>query len=65
MRVTYRAEMLLLSREVLKQRLAEAGGNVSKAARDAGLNRTHFYQMLQRGCIARAPVRHGNWAALQ
>jgi transcriptional regulator of acetoin/glycerol metabolism len=65
--MTLAEEMRRLRQAVLERRLEEAGGNISKAARAAGINRTHFYAVMRRTGIKRPAPVHGNeqWRGLQ
>lgn len=52
------------SRQYLCSVIEQSGGNISQAARIAGLNRTYLYELLRRyGIETKAqPQRHrGNW----
>lgn len=44
--------------------MAKAGGNVSLAAKLAGLNRTHVYKLVHSLNIAVCPRHVGNWGDL-
>jgi DNA-binding NtrC family response regulator len=68
-RLTYRqaidAAINEASRHYLRDVIEQAGGNISQAARAAGLNRTYLYELLRRyGIQVQAqPQRHrGSWS---
>jgi transcriptional regulator of acetoin/glycerol metabolism len=52
--VTFREAMLAAGKAYLERVLQEKQGNVSKAAMEAGVSRTHFYRLMVRHGISRA-----------
>lgn len=57
----YYAVMREAARKYLLAKLAEHGNNVSAAARDSGINRTHFHKLLSRHGIPLRHPRRANW----
>lgn len=44
--------------------LKRAGGNVTKAARESGINRTHLHELIVKYDIHVRPKMRGNWGDL-
>ncbi len=53
----YREALLEFEQQYLTSVLAESNGNVSEAARRAGVFRTHFYKMCERAGIELRPLK--------
>lgn len=66
MRPTYKEHMRAMRAAYLREVLAETGGNVTAAAKRAGLSRTYFYHLLGTAKITVEAPRRGNaaWQAL-
>lgn len=59
---TYTEELAAARTTLISRFLVAADGNVSAAARAAGLNRTHFHYLMRNAGIVPTNVRHGNAA---
>lgn len=63
--MTYQESVVQFKREYWTRLLAETAGNLSEAARRAGVNRTYAVKLVinQLG-IERPPAHRGNWGDL-
>ena len=62
--ITYREAVRKAKREYLIAVLAEAGGNVSEAARIAQCGRTSFHGLIKKYVRSSGRAHRGNWGEL-
>lgn len=59
--LTYAEHMDRAAKGYLEELLEHTNGNITHSARIAGVNRTHFYELMARHGFPRKPVKVGRF----
>lgn len=62
--MTYEETMIAAGRGYIRAVMEQSGGNAKRAAQMAGVNRTHFYKLLQKYQIPTTPNNYAHWRDL-